>query len=80
MKRLIYALLFIGIAVGAYFYRDDIIDFVLTNVIQKNEDSLEYKNSYYLKYSFGFVKNMDEIKLEKKKILNNSNLILFSDW
>ena len=37
MKRLIYALLFISIAVGAYFYRDDIIDFVLTNVIQKNE-------------------------------------------
>ena len=81
MKRFICALLFISIALGAYYYKEEIIDFVLTNIIQKDEDSLEYKNSYYLKYSFGFVKSVNEIKLENKKdivnlyysIINNGN-------
>lgn len=66
MKKLTTFVFLIGVLLATYTYRDEIISFLVTKVIDNSEVNLEYKNSYYLTYKFDFVKNVDEFDIKNK--------------
>ncbi len=83
MKKLLGWIIVLAVVAGVYFNREEITKFIAKNVMDIKEDTLEYKNSYYLKYKFNYVNSLDEndYKLDNLQdlkdfyytIINNGN-------
>ena len=71
MKNFLFTLFLVCGAVVICLNKDTIVKTIVNQVISFNETSLEYKNSYYLKYNFKFVSPVDEINIKNKEDLIN---------
>lgn len=59
----------LAFAVGIFLNKDIIVKTVVQTLLEREEVSFEYKNSYYLRYKFNYINDMDEFKLRNKKDL-----------
>lgn len=71
MKKFLFTLFLICGALIIYFNRNLIVNTIISNVIHMQKVDLEYKNSYYLKYNFKYVNNVDTFNLRNKNDLIN---------
>ncbi len=71
MKKFIFSVFLISLAICVFLNRNEIVKMIINNVIVNQEVSLEYKNSYYLKYNFNYVKSVDEFNINNKNSLIN---------
>ncbi len=81
MKKLLaFAFLITGFCI-IYFNRNAIIKEIIKNIVHDEEITLEFKNSYYLKYKFNSISSLDEFNINNKTdlinlyytIINNGN-------
>lgn len=80
MKKIIKFLLFITIAGTLFYFKDNIIDFILNKIYTK-EINIEEKNKYYVDYDFVYVKNTDNFTPKSKQdLINIFYTILNSGW
>lgn len=54
------------IAIGIFLNREMIVKTIVQTLLEREEVSFEYKNSYFLQYKFDYINNMDKFKLENK--------------
>lgn len=71
MKKKIFVLILLGILVAVYINRESITKIIISHVIKMQTVSLEYKNSYYLDYDFGYVQSVNEFDIKNKDDLMN---------
>ena len=71
MKKIIFTIFLLGSAFIIYLNKETIVRTIINEVVNFEETSLEYKNSYYLKYNFEYVKQIEEINLNNKTDLMN---------
>lgn len=71
MKKTLKLLFLILLLIGVYFYKEPIKNYILDNVVKMQKVSLEYSNSYYLKYKFSYVQAVDEFNINNKQDLMN---------
>lgn len=81
MKKFLFSLFLICLAAFVIVNKNEIVKLIIKNVLKNQEVSLEYKNSYYLKYNFNYVSNVEEFNITNKEglinlyysIINNGN-------
>lgn len=56
---------------ATYYYRENIIRFVLDKVVSMTEVKLDSSNEYYLSYNFNYVNPLNEFEIHNKKDLLN---------
>lgn len=71
MKKTITIILLLAILAVTYTYRNQILNIIIENVVNKNEISFESKNPYYLTYKFDYIKNVEELNINNKSDLLN---------
>lgn len=71
MKKTITIILLLAILAVTYTYRNQILNIIIENVVNKNEISFESKNLYYLTYKFDYIKNVEELNINNKSDLLN---------
>ena len=71
MKKIIFSILLIAGTTAIYFNRETIIKTIVKAVVNFQEINFDYKNSYYLKYDFQYVDNLDDFVLRNKQDLIN---------
>ena len=80
MKKIIKFLLFITIVGTLFYFKDNIIDYILNKIYTK-EINIEEKNKYYIDYDFIYVKNTDNFTPKSKQdLINIFYTILNSGW
>ena len=80
MKKFIKFLLFITITYTLFYFKDNIINFILNKIYTK-EINIEEKNKYYVDYDFGYVKNTDNFDPKNKQdLINIFYTVLNSGW
>lgn len=83
MKKILFVLFLLVGALVIYINREQIIKTIINSVIESKEVNLEYKNSYYLKYNFKYVDELETFKIKNKEdlinlyytVINNGNEI-----
>ncbi|MBR1385631.1 MAG: hypothetical protein IJ568_02240 [Bacilli bacterium] len=83
MRKFLFVLFLLIGALAIYINREQIIKTIINNVIESKEVNLEYKNSYYLKYNFKYVDELENFKIKNKEdlinlyytVINNGNEI-----
>ncbi len=81
MKKFLFSLFLICLAAFVIVNKNEIVKLIIKNVLKNQEVSLEYKNSYYLKYNFNYVSNVEKFNITNKEglinlyysIINNGN-------
>ena len=81
MKKFIFTVFLLSLATFVFFNKNKIVKMIIDNVLKTQEVTLEYKNSYYLKYNFNYVDEMNDFELKDKNdlinfyytIINNGN-------
>ena len=71
MKKILFVLFLLVGALVIYINREQIIKTIINSVIESKEVNLEYKNSYYLKYNFKYVDELETFKIKNKEDLIN---------
>ena len=71
MKKFLFSLFLICLVAFVIVNKNDIVKLIIKNVLKNQEVSLEYKNSYYLKYNFNYVDSVDEFNITNKESLIN---------
>ena len=67
MKKFLYYLFLIGLVVFVYFYKEQIVKFIMELVNPREEVNLDYKNSYYLKYKYNYFNKLTSVDVHSKK-------------
>lgn len=71
MKKIIGLIFLLSILVGVYLNKTVIAKFIISNVVKMQTVSLEYANSYYVKYDFDYVQNVNDFDINNKQDLLN---------
>ncbi len=81
MKKLITTFILIGMIYGLYYYRTDIIDYVMYKIVYKDDFNYPEKNEYARDYSFEFVQTTTDYTPKKRQdILNIIYTSLNNGW
>ena len=81
VKKFLFTLFLIVGGLLIYLNRTEIVRIIVNEVVKFQEVSLEYKNSYYLRYNFKYVNSVDSFNIRSKQdlldlyytIINNGN-------
>ncbi len=80
MKKFIKFLIFIALTSTLFYFRNDVINFILNKIYTK-EINIEEKNEYYIDYDFIYVKNTNDFNPKNKQdLINIFYTILNSGW
>lgn len=80
MKKFIKFLIFIVLTSTLFYFRNDVINFILNKIYTK-EINIEEKNEYYIDYDFIYVKNTNDFNPKNKQdLINIFYTILNSGW
>ena len=80
MKKFIKFLIFIALTSALFYFRNDVINFILNKIYTK-EINIEEKNEYYIDYDFIYVKNTNDFNPKNKQdLINIFYTILNSGW
>lgn len=80
MKKFIKFLIFIALTSTLFYFRNDVINFILNKIYTK-EINIEEKNEYYIDYDFVYVKNTNDFNPKNKQdLINIFYTILNSGW
>lgn len=80
MKKFIKFLIFIALASTLFYFRNDVINFILNKIYIK-EINIEEKNEYYIDYDFVYIKNTNDFNPKSKQdLINIFYTILNSGW
>lgn len=80
VKKFIKFLIFIALASTLFYFRNDVINFILNKIYTK-EINIEEKNEYYIDYDFVYVKNTNDFNPKSKQdLINIFYTILNSGW
>lgn len=71
MKKFLYYLTLILIVALVYSYREPIVKYFIQLLNPKENINFDYKNSYYMKYKYLYLDEMNEFKLENPDDLLN---------
>ena len=71
MKKIIKALFLISVLVLVYYYRVNIVDYIVTNYIYNKEIEAPEPNEYKRDYDFSFIKRTDDFSPDNKQDLYN---------
>ena len=71
MKKFLVFIFLVGILFCVYTYRDYIINFIMKNVIDRNEITFGIRNKYYKDFDYGFVQNTSVLEPENKQDILN---------
>ena len=81
MKRLIKFIVFVGLIITAYIYRDNISHYILENFVINKEVIVSEANIYYKKADYSYVQLTDNFKPESRQdLLNIFYTMLNSGW
>lgn len=80
VKKFIKFLIFIALTSTLFYFRNDVINFILNKIYTK-EINIEEKNEYYIDYDFVYVKNTNDFNPKNKQdLINIFYTILNSGW
>ena len=80
VKKFIKFLIFITLTSTLFYFRNDVINFILNKIYTK-EINIEEKNEYYIDYDFVYVKNTNDFNPKNKQdLINIFYTILNSGW
>lgn len=80
VKKFIKFLIFIALTSTLFYFRNDVINFILNKIYTK-EINIEEKNEYYIDYDFIYVKNTNDFNPKNKQdLINIFYTILNSGW
>ena len=81
MKKLITTFVLLGLIFAIYYYYNDIVDYVMYNIIYKDDFIRADANNYKRDYDFKFVQNTDNFEPKNKQdILNIIYTSLNNGW